>query len=114
MSVQIGDFVPFLFISLMKCSFVKAFGSKACQCSGLGMDREYLSVKAICSWNFLGGGRRVWCTCMLKLLPCPSLDRTLLCVCVCVCVCTRACVCVGERMHVCVFVCVVCVWGGST
>ena len=54
MAIQIGDFVPFLFFFLlMICSFVKAFGSKACW----GVDREYLSVKAICSWNFLGGGR---------------------------------------------------------
>ena len=47
-AVLIGDFVCISVFSLMKCSFVKAFGSEACQCSGWGADRECLSGKVIC------------------------------------------------------------------
>ena len=45
MAVQIADFVPFMYFfhEMLVC------GSEVCQCLGWDVDRECLSVKAICT-----------------------------------------------------------------
>ena len=49
MCVKWGEGVQDVCKFVFACSFVKAFGSEACQCSGWSVDREYLLVKAMCS-----------------------------------------------------------------
>ena len=113
MAVQIGDFVPFLFFFFNEMLICQSVGSEACQCSSWGVNREYLSVKAI-QLEFFRGWKESLVYMHVEASPLlPPLDRTLLWTCVCACM--RACmrVCGRERMHacvcVCVCVCVVCV-----